>query len=46
MIIVVLRMLVYRVSGDLIDEYVWIGETIALESLKKFGSAVIDVFFF
>ena len=45
MITAVLRMLVYGVSGDLIDEYVWIGETIALESLKKFGSAVIDVFF-
>ena len=30
-----LRMLVYSVSGDLIDEYVRIRETIALESLKK-----------
>ncbi|XP_030923377.1 uncharacterized protein LOC115950296 [Quercus lobata] len=41
----VLRMLVYGVSGDLIDEYVRIGETTALESLKKFVTAVIDVFF-
>ena len=40
-----LRMLAYEVSGDLIDEYVWIGETTALESLKKFVTAVIDVFF-
>ena len=39
-----LRMLAYGVSGDLIDEYVRIGETIALESLKKFVTAVIDVF--
>ncbi|XP_030936388.1 uncharacterized protein LOC115961564 [Quercus lobata] len=39
------RMLVYGVSGDLIDEYVWIGETTALESLKKFVTAVIDVFY-
>ena len=39
-----LRMLAYGVSGDLIDEYVQIGETNALESLKKFITAVIDVF--
>ena len=45
MITAVLRMLVYGVSGDLIDEYVWIGETIALESLKKFVTTVIDIFF-
>ena len=40
-----LRMFVYGVSGDLIDEYVRIGETNALESLKKFVTAVIDGFF-
>ena len=39
-----LRMLAYRVSGDLIDEYVQIGEITALESLKKFVTMVIDVF--
>ena len=37
-------MLAYGVSDDFIDEYVRIGETIALESLKKFVTAVIDVF--
>ena len=37
-------MLAYGVSDDLIDEYVWIGETTELESLKKFVIAVIDVF--
>ena len=39
-----LRMLAYGVSDDFIDEYGQIGETIALESLKKFVTAVIDVF--
>ena len=39
-----LRMLANGVSGDFIDEYVQIGETTALESLKKFVTAVIDVF--
>ena len=37
-------MLAYGVSGDLIDEYVRIAETTALEILKKFVIAVIDVF--
>ena len=39
-----LRMLAHGVSGDLIDKYVRIGETTALESLKKFVTTVIDVF--
>ncbi|XP_050259048.1 uncharacterized protein LOC126704052 [Quercus robur] len=39
-----LRMLAYGVSDDLIDKYVRIGETTALESLKKFVTTVIDVF--
>ena len=43
-IIVALRMLAYGVSGDLMDEYVWIGETTTLESLKKFVTVIIDVF--
>ncbi|KAL0013442.1 hypothetical protein SO802_000511 [Lithocarpus litseifolius] len=38
-------MLTYGVSGDLIDEYAQITETTALESLKKFVTAVIDVFY-
>ena len=37
-------MLAYGVSDDFIDEYVQIGETTALESLKKFVTMVIDVF--
>ena len=43
-ITIALRMLAYGVSSDLIDEYVRIGETTALESLKKYVTAVIDVF--
>ena len=43
-ITVALRMLAYGVSDDFIDEYVQIGETTALESLKKFVTIVIDVF--
>ena len=43
-IIAALRMLAYGVSGDFMDEYVQIGETTALESLKKFVPTVIDVF--
>ena len=37
-------MLAYGVSSDLIDEYVRIGETTTLESLKKYVTTVIDVF--
>ena len=43
-IIDALRMLAYGVSGDLIDEYVRIEESTALESLKKFVTEVINVF--
>ncbi|XP_030930717.1 uncharacterized protein LOC115956501 [Quercus lobata] len=40
-----LKMLAYGVTGDFIDEYVRIGETIALQSLEKFVTAVVDIFF-
>ncbi|KAK9175120.1 hypothetical protein WN944_027126 [Citrus x changshan-huyou] len=39
-----MRMLAYGVSGDSIDEYVRIGESTAIESLKKFVRAVIEIF--
>jgi hypothetical protein len=42
---VAIRMLAYGVTGDLMDEYVRIGERTAIESLKKFVKAVISVFF-
>ena len=41
---VTIRMLAYRVIGDLMDEYVRIGENTAIESFKKFVKAVISVF--
>lgn len=40
-----LRMLAYGVSADHVDEYVRIGESTALESLKKFVKAVIAIFY-
>ena len=38
------RMLVYGVIADFMDEYVQIGETIAIKSLKKFVAMVINIF--
>ncbi|XP_075659002.1 uncharacterized protein LOC142628849 [Castanea sativa] len=43
-IIVALRMFAYEVSGNFMDEYVQIRETTALQSLKKFVTAVVDIF--
>ena len=39
-----LRMLAYGVTADFRDEYVWIGETIAIKSQKKFVAMVINIF--
>ncbi|KAH9667959.1 dde tnp4 domain-containing protein [Citrus sinensis] len=39
-----MRMLAYGVSGDSIDEYMRIGESTAIESLKKFVRVVIENF--
>ncbi|XP_038707306.1 uncharacterized protein LOC120002618 [Tripterygium wilfordii] len=39
-----LRMLAYGVSADLLDEYVLIGESTAVLSMKKFVKTVISVF--
>jgi hypothetical protein len=41
---VTIRMLAYGVTGDLMDEYVRIGESTAIESFKKFVKAVISIF--
>ena len=38
------RMLAYGVPADSVDEYVRIGESTAIESLKKFVKAIIAVF--
>jgi hypothetical protein len=39
-----LRMLAYGVAADSTNEYVRIGESIAIESLKKFVKAVVNIF--
>ena len=39
-----LRILAYGVTIDFMDEYVQIGESTAIESLKKFVKAVVDIF--
>ncbi|XP_050253371.1 uncharacterized protein LOC126699511 [Quercus robur] len=38
------RMLAYGVVTDLMDEYVQIGESATMESLKKFVATVVDIF--
>nr|XP_009772815.1 PREDICTED: uncharacterized protein LOC104223143 [Nicotiana sylvestris] len=43
-IIVVFRMLAYGLPADATDEYVKIGESIAIESMKRFCRAVVEVF--
>ena len=37
-------MLTYRVPGDATDEYVRIGKSTAIESLRRFVAAVVDLF--
>uniref|UniRef100_A0A2N9F6S0 DDE Tnp4 domain-containing protein n=1 Tax=Fagus sylvatica TaxID=28930 RepID=A0A2N9F6S0_FAGSY len=39
-----LRMLAYGVAADSTDEYVRIGESTAIESLRKFVKAVVNIF--
>ena len=38
------RMLTYGVAADATDDYVRIGESTAIESLRRFVSAVVEVF--
>ena len=40
----VIRMLAYGVSADFMDEYLRIGEIIAIKSFKKFVEAVVSIF--
>nr|XP_023897898.1 uncharacterized protein LOC112009792 [Quercus suber] len=42
--IAALRMLAYGVAADFIDEYVRIGEITAIESLKKFVEAIVNIY--
>ncbi|KAL6580257.1 hypothetical protein OROMI_008281 [Orobanche minor] len=39
-----LRMLAYGTPADAIDDYVRIGESTAIESLKKFVKAIVEIF--
>ena len=39
-----LRMLAYGVAADFTNEYVRIGESTAIESLKKFVEAIVDIY--
>ncbi|XP_074351906.1 uncharacterized protein LOC141691058 [Apium graveolens] len=39
-----LRMLAYVVTGNFMDEYIRIGETTAMENLKKFTETIVSVF--
>ncbi|KAK3218167.1 hypothetical protein Dsin_012137 [Dipteronia sinensis] len=39
-----MRMLAYGVAADAVDEYMRIGESTAIESLKKFVRAMIEIF--
>ena len=41
---VAFRMLTYGVPADATDEYVCIGESTAIESLRRFVAAVVDLF--
>ncbi|XP_028052813.1 uncharacterized protein LOC114257248 [Camellia sinensis] len=43
-ITVALRMLAYGVAANFMDEYVRIGESISIESLKYFVKAIVDIF--
>ena len=39
-----MRMLAYGVGADVVDDYIRIGESTAIETLRRFVQAVIDVF--
>jgi len=43
-IIAAFRMLAYGVQADALDEYIRIGESTALEALRNFVVAVVEVF--
>jgi hypothetical protein len=43
-VVAAFRMLAYGVPADALDEYIRIGESTALEALRKFVVAVVEVF--
>ena len=43
-VVVTFRLLAYGVAADALDEYICIGESTALEALRKFNVAVVEIF--
>ena len=43
-VIAALRMLAYGTTADAIDDYVRIGESTAIESLRRFVKSIVEVF--
>ena len=39
-----IRMLAYGVAADVVDDYVRIGESTAIESLQRFVSAIVAIY--
>ena len=42
--IAAIRMLAYGVAADVVDDYVRIGESTAIESLQRFVSAIVAIY--
>ncbi|XP_039780505.1 putative nuclease HARBI1 [Panicum virgatum] len=43
-VVAAFRLLAYGVAADALDEYICIGESTALEALRKFAVAVVEIF--
>ena len=43
-VVAAFRLLAYGVAADALDEYIRIGESTALEALRKFAVAVVEIF--
>ena len=43
-VVAAFRLLAYGVAADALDEYIHIGESTALEALRKFAVAVVEIF--
>ena len=43
-VVAAFRLLAYGVAADALDEYIRIGESTALEALRKFTIAVVEIF--
>ncbi|KAL6884685.1 hypothetical protein ACP4OV_010621 [Aristida adscensionis] len=43
-VVVAFRLLTYGVTADALDEYIRLGESTALEALRKFTAGVVELF--